>query len=49
MLADGPALPYDQLLVASGATHAYFGHDEWAAHAPGLKTLDDALEVRGAC
>ena len=46
MLADGPALPYDQLLVASGATHAYFGHDEWAAHAPGLKSLDDALEVR---
>ena len=39
-------LPYDQLLVASGATHAYFGHDEWAPHAPGLKTLDDALLIR---
>lgn len=45
-LADGEALPYDQLLVASGATHAYFGHDDWAAHAPGLKTLDDALLIR---
>ncbi len=39
-------LHYDQLLVASGATHAYFGHGEWAAHAPGLKTLDDALAIR---
>jgi NADH:ubiquinone reductase (H+-translocating) len=39
-------LHYDQLLVASGATHAYFGHQEWAAHAPGLKTLDDALAIR---
>ncbi|MBX3599338.1 MAG: NAD(P)/FAD-dependent oxidoreductase [Rubrivivax sp.] len=45
-LADGTTLPYDQLLVASGATHAYFGHDHWAAHAPGLKTLDDALLIR---
>lgn len=45
-LADGSTLPYDQLLVASGATHAYFGHDDWAAHAPGLKTLDDALLIR---
>jgi len=44
--SDGAALMYDFLLVASGATHAYFGHDEWAAHAPGLKTLDDALEMR---
>jgi NADH dehydrogenase len=35
-----------QLLVASGATHAYFGHREWAAHAPGLNTLDDALAIR---
>jgi NADH:ubiquinone reductase (H+-translocating) len=39
-------LSYDYLLVASGSTHAYFGHDEWAAHAPGLKTLDDALAIR---
>ncbi len=45
-LADGLALPYDHLLVASGATHAYFGHDEWAPHAPGLKTLDDAMTLR---
>ncbi len=45
-LADGNTLGYDLLLVASGATHAYFGHAEWAAHAPGLKTLDDALAIR---
>ena len=45
-LADGLALSYDYLLVASGATHAYFGHDEWAPHAPGLKTLDDAMKLR---
>jgi NADH:ubiquinone reductase (H+-translocating) len=45
-LADGTSLAYDYLLVASGATHAYFGHDEWAAHAPGLKTLDDAMTLR---
>lgn len=40
------AFPYDFLLVATGATHAYFGHDEWARHAPGLKTLDDAFLIR---
>ncbi|TKR30415.1 NAD(P)/FAD-dependent oxidoreductase [Luteimonas gilva] len=45
-LADGDALEYDFLLLASGANHAYFGHDDWAAHAPGLKTLDDALLIR---
>jgi NADH dehydrogenase len=45
-LADGMALPYDHLIVAAGATHSYFGHDEWAGHAPGLKTLDDAFEIR---
>ena len=45
-LADGTALDYDVLLLSSGATHAYFGHDEWAPYAPGLKTLDDALEIR---
>jgi NADH:ubiquinone reductase (H+-translocating) len=39
-------LPYDHLIVAPGATHAYFGHDEWADLAPGLKSLDDALRVR---
>ena len=46
MLADGQGLGYELLLVASGATHAYFGHDDWAPHAPGLKTLDDALLIR---
>jgi NADH dehydrogenase len=46
MLADASSLHYDWLLVASGAAHAYFGHDEWAPHAPGLKTLDDALTLR---
>ena len=45
-LADGDTLDFDQLLLASGATHAYFGNDQWAAHAPGLKTLDDALDLR---
>ena len=44
--ADGRTLDYDTLLLATGATHAYFGHDDWAPHAPGLKTLDDALEIR---
>jgi NADH dehydrogenase len=39
-------LDYDYLIVATGARHAYFGHDEWARHAPGLKTLDDALHIR---
>ncbi|MBU8976947.1 NAD(P)/FAD-dependent oxidoreductase [Lysobacter sp. MMG2] len=45
-LADGDAETYDYLLLASGATHAYFGHDEWSQDAPGLKTLDDALAIR---
>jgi NADH dehydrogenase len=39
-------LDYDFLILATGATHAYFGHDDWEAHAPGLKTLDDALRMR---
>jgi NADH dehydrogenase len=39
-------LDYDYLLIASGATHAYFGHDEWEKFAPGLKTLDDAFVIR---
>ncbi|MET1161007.1 MAG: NAD(P)/FAD-dependent oxidoreductase [Pseudoxanthomonas sp.] len=46
ILDDGSRLHFDYLLLASGATHAYFGHDEWAKHAPGLKTLDDALQLR---
>src|SRR5678815_4844539 len=45
-LVDGSAINYDYLIVAAGASHAYFGHDEWAPWAPGLKTLDDALEIR---
>jgi NADH dehydrogenase len=46
VLADGDELTYDYLIVATGAAHAYFGHDEWRAHAPGLKSLEDALEIR---
>ena len=42
----GFELSYDYLVVASGATHAYFGHDEWEPLAPGLKTIEDALEIR---
>jgi NADH dehydrogenase len=45
-LGDGGELEYDHLIVAAGATHSYFGHDEWAPLAPGLKTLDDAFEIR---
>ncbi len=45
-LRDAGAIGYDYLLLATGATHAYFGHDDWAPHAPGLKTLDDALRIR---
>jgi NADH dehydrogenase len=43
---DGVSHPYAFLIVATGSTHAYFGHDEWAPYAPGLKTLDDALRIR---
>lgn len=39
-------IPFDYLILAAGMTHAYFGHDDWQAHAPGLKTVDDALEIR---
>jgi len=39
-------VPYDYLIVAAGASHAYFGHDEWEPLAPGLKTVEDALEIR---
>ncbi len=39
-------LPYDYLIVAAGASHAYFGHDEWEPFAPGLKTIEDAVEIR---
>ncbi|MEO8260167.1 MAG: NAD(P)/FAD-dependent oxidoreductase [Acidobacteriota bacterium] len=46
VMIDGGSIDYDYLIVATGAAHAYFGHPEWAARAPGLKTLDDALEIR---
>ncbi len=46
VLEDGSRIPYDRLIVATGSTHSYFGHDEWALLAPGLKTLEDALEIR---
>src|SRR6202043_453511 len=39
-------IPYDSLIVAAGASHAYFGHDDWEPFAPGLKTIEDALEIR---
>ncbi|HEV3305544.1 MAG TPA: NAD(P)/FAD-dependent oxidoreductase [Candidatus Sulfotelmatobacter sp.] len=39
-------VPYDSLILAAGASHAYFGHDDWAPFAPGLKTIEDALEIR---
>jgi NADH dehydrogenase len=44
----GGAFHYDLLVVATGATHAYFGHDEWAEHAPGLKRIEDATALRRA-
>jgi len=43
---DGRRIPYDHLIVAAGARHAYFGHDEWEAVAPGLKKIDDATAIR---
>ncbi|HEV2688065.1 MAG TPA: FAD-dependent oxidoreductase, partial [Bryobacteraceae bacterium] len=39
-------IPYDYLIVAAGATHSYFGRDDWEPYAPGLKTIEDALEIR---
>jgi NADH dehydrogenase len=46
VLEDGDVIRYDFLIVATGAAHSYFGRDDWAERAPGLKTLDDALEIR---
>ena len=46
LLEDGGSVPYDTLVLATGARHAYFGHDEWEPFAPGLKTLEDATTIR---
>src|SRR5580704_8773339 len=46
LLKTGAQLEYDYLVVATGSTHSYFGHDDWAALAPGLKTVEDATEIR---
>ena len=45
-LASGASLEYDYLVLATGATHSYFGHDDWAPLAPGLKGIEDAIEIR---
>jgi len=45
-LVDGSEVPFDYLIVAAGARHSYFGHDDWETSAPGLKTIEDALEMR---
>jgi NADH:ubiquinone reductase (H+-translocating) len=45
-LADGGVLDYDYLILASGSSHAYFGHEDWAQYAQGLKTLEDAIAIR---
>jgi NADH dehydrogenase len=46
VLSDGGPIPYDTLVVSTGARHSYFGNDEWARFAPGLKSIDDATEIR---
>ncbi|MGA2342861.1 MAG: NAD(P)/FAD-dependent oxidoreductase, partial [Steroidobacteraceae bacterium] len=46
LLADGAEISYDTLVLATGARHAYFGHDEWEPYAPALKTLEDATSIR---
>src|SRR5258705_12700227 len=46
LLKDGSEIGYDYLIVAAGARHSYFGHDQWEHDAPGLKTIEDALEIR---
>ena len=45
LLSDGTTLDYDFLVIATGARHGYFGRDEWAEHAPGIKTLDDERRI----
>jgi NADH dehydrogenase len=46
VLASGDAVPYDTLILAPGSTHSYFGHDDWETLAPGLKTIENALDIR---
>src|SRR5580658_2703398 len=46
VLTDRQCVPYDTLIIATGSTHYYFGHPEWATLAPGLKTVEDATEIR---
>jgi NADH dehydrogenase len=46
LLSDGTEVPYDYLILAAGASHAYFGHDEWEPYAPGLKSLEEATDIR---
>jgi NADH:ubiquinone reductase (H+-translocating) len=46
LLSDGLSVAYDYLVVAAGARHSYFGNDEWESNAPGLKTIEDAVEIR---
>jgi NADH dehydrogenase len=46
VLLDRGKLPYDYLIVATGATHSYFGHSNWSVYAPGLKSIEDAVEIR---
>jgi len=46
VIMDAQNIAYDVLVLATGASHGYFGHDSWATHAPGLKTVDDATEIR---
>ncbi|MBV8738085.1 MAG: FAD-dependent oxidoreductase, partial [Alphaproteobacteria bacterium] len=46
VIADGHAVAYDMLVLATGATHGYFGHEEWAVYAPGLKAIADATSIR---
>src|SRR5580698_5967774 len=46
LITDESTIPYDELIVATGSTHSYFGHDDWAALAPGLKTIENATAIR---
>ena len=45
-MSDGSSLGYDHVVIAAGVRHSYFGHGDWERDAPGLKTIDDALEMR---